>query len=67
MISFDGGILAIVEAAYTANPGQDAKAPQATFKLGGWYHTSGHFGDQRFDTRGQVAGRSVLGCNAATA
>ncbi|HEY1932949.1 MAG TPA: carbohydrate porin [Acetobacteraceae bacterium] len=52
LISFTGGALAIAEAAYSLNQGKDAKGMPVTFKLGGWYHSSAHFEDQRFDTNG---------------
>jgi porin len=52
LISFNGGALAIAEAAYALNQGKDAKGPPVTLKLGGWYHSSTRFQDQRFDSNG---------------
>lgn len=52
VVSFTGGAFVIGELDYTMNQAKDAKGPPATFKLGGWYATSTHFQDQRFDTNG---------------
>ena len=52
-ISFDGGVLMLAEAGYTFNRGSGSDALPTTVKLGGWYHTSDRFGDQRFDTDGR--------------
>ena len=53
VISFNGGIFLMAEAGYAVNQDTDAKGLPASFKLGGWYHTSTRFGDQRFDTHGR--------------
>jgi porin len=52
LVSFTGGAFFIAEAGYAVNQDKDAKGPPLAFKLGGWYHTSSHFQDQRFDTLG---------------
>src|SRR5579871_2284634 len=52
VVSFNGGAFLIAEGGYTANQDKDAKGPPMTFKLGGWYHTSDRFQDQRFDDTG---------------
>jgi porin len=52
LVSFTGGAFIIAEAGYAVNQEKDAKGPPLAFKLGGWYHTSSHFQDQRFDTQG---------------
>jgi porin len=52
LVSFNGGAFLIGELGYTMNQAKDAKGPPATFKLGGWYHTSDRFQDQRFDNMG---------------
>jgi porin len=52
VVSFTGGAFIMVEAGYAVNQEKDAKGPPMAFKLGGWYHTSSHFQDQRFDTVG---------------
>jgi porin len=51
-VSFNGGVFAMAEAQYAINQGKDAKGIPATFKLGGWYHSSSRFADQRFDNMG---------------
>jgi porin len=52
VISFSGGVFTIVEAGYAVNQEKGAKGPPEAFKLGGWYHSSNHFQDQRFATDG---------------
>ena len=52
VISFNGGVFAIAEAGYEVNQKQDDKGPPAAFRLGGFYHSSNHFQDQRFATDG---------------
>ncbi|MEJ0019254.1 MAG: carbohydrate porin [Acetobacteraceae bacterium] len=52
VVSFNGGAFLIAEAGYAVNQTEDAKGPPVAFKLGGWYHTSRRFEDQRFDTLG---------------
>jgi porin len=52
LISFTGGVLAMTEADYSLNQGNDAKGLPITLKLGAWYHSSRHFHDQRVDTNG---------------
>ncbi len=54
--SFRGGALIMVEAGYSVNQGKNAKGPPMTFELGGWYHTSDQFHDQRFDNTGVPLG-----------
>jgi porin len=51
-VSFNGGVLAMAEADYAYNQGKDAKGFGAGLKFGGWYQSSGRFGDQRFDDTG---------------
>ena len=51
-ISFNGGVFVMAEADYAVNQGKDAKGIPATFKFGGWYHSSSRFADQRFDNMG---------------
>ena len=52
LVSFTGGAFFIAEGGYAVNQDKDAKGPPLAFKLGGWYATSTHFQDQRFDTQG---------------
>lgn len=52
VLAITGGALIIAEGGYAVNQGKDAKGPPMAFKLGGWYHTSNRFQDQRFDTMG---------------
>jgi porin len=52
VVSFNGGAFMIAEGGYAVNQGADAKGGPMAFKLGGWYHTSSNFQDQRFDTDG---------------
>ena len=52
VISFNGGVLAIAEADLSLNQGKDAKGIPVSLKIGGWYHSSTHFFDQRFDNEG---------------
>jgi porin len=52
VVSFTGGAFVIAEAGYAVNQDKDAKGPPMAFKLGGWYASSSHFQDQRFDTVG---------------
>lgn len=52
VVSFNGGAFVIAEAGYALNQAKDAKGPPMEFKLGGWYHTSSRFQDQRFDIAG---------------
>jgi porin len=51
-VSFNGGVLVMGEAGYAINQEKDAKGPPFAVKFGGWYHSSGRFGDQRFDDMG---------------
>ncbi len=51
-ISFNGGVLVMAEAEYAVNQDKDTKGIPAALKFGGWYHSSGRFGDQRFDNTG---------------
>jgi porin len=48
VISFNGGQFFIAEAGYTSD---EMNSPIA-YKVGGWYHTSKRFGDQRFSNNG---------------
>jgi porin len=52
VVSFNGGVFVIGELGYTMNQAKTATALPVTFKLGGWYHSSHRFQDQRFDTAG---------------
>ncbi len=52
VVSFTGGAFFIAEGGYAINQDKEAKGPPLALKLGGWYHTSTHFQDQRFDTAG---------------
>ena len=52
VVSFNGGAFIIAELGYAVNQAKDAKGPPAAYKLGGWYHTSNRFQDQRFDSSG---------------
>lgn len=52
LVSFNGGVLAIAEADLSLNQGKGPKGIPITLKAGGWYHSSTHFFDQRFDNDG---------------
>ena len=52
VVSFNGGVFAIAEADLSLNQEKDAKGIPITLKIGGWYHSSTHFFDQRFDNEG---------------
>ena len=52
VLALTGGAFIIAEAGYAVNQAKDAKGPPMAFKLGGWYHTSNRFQDQRLDTLG---------------
>lgn len=52
VLALTGGASIIAEAGYAVNQAKDAKGPPMAFKLGGWYHTSNRFQDQRLDTLG---------------
>lgn len=52
VVSFNGGAFIIAEGGYAVNQEKDAKGPPLAFKIGGWYHTSNQFQDQRFATNG---------------
>ena len=52
IFSFRGGAWLIAEAGYTPNQQKGAVGLPGNYKLGYWYHTSRHFGDQRFDNTG---------------
>ena len=52
VVSFTGGTFLIGEIGYAVNQAKDAKGSPLALKLGGWYHTSSRFGDQRFGTDG---------------
>jgi porin len=53
VFSFRGGTFIIAEASYLPNQGKDAKGLPGAYRIGGWWHTSPRFGDQRFDNTGQ--------------
>jgi porin len=53
MFSFRGGTFVIAEASYLPNQGKEAKGLPGAYRIGGWWHTSPRFGDQRFDNTGQ--------------
>ena len=53
VFSFRGGTFVIAEASYLPNQGKDAKGLPGAYRIGGWWHTSPRFGDQRFDNTGQ--------------
>jgi porin len=52
VFSFRGGAFVIAEVSYLPNQSKDAKGLPGTYSIGAWYHTSSHFGDQRFDNTG---------------
>jgi porin len=52
VVSFNGGAFIIAEAGYAINQAKGAKGPPLAYKLGGWYHTSNRFQDQRFANDG---------------
>ncbi len=52
VVSFNGGAFFIAEAGYAINQDNGANGPPIAYKLGGWYHTSKRFGDQRYATDG---------------
>ena len=52
VVSFKGGTFIIAELGYALNQATDAKGPPMAYKLGGWYHTSDQFQDQRFANNG---------------
>lgn len=52
VISFNGGVFAIAEVGYAVNQDKGDKGPAQAFRLGGWYHSSDHFQDQRFANDG---------------
>lgn len=52
VFSFSGGAFLIAEASYLHNQGKNALGLPGAYRIGGWYHTSPHFGDQLFATDG---------------
>lgn len=50
-LSFRGGTLAMAEAQYLTNPGENNKALPGAYRLGAWFHNQG-FSDLRRDTAG---------------
>jgi porin len=52
VVSFNGGAFIIAEAGYAINQDKGAKGPPLAYKLGGWYHSSTQFQDQRYATDG---------------
>jgi porin len=52
VISFSGGAFFIAECGYTLHQDKGDTRLPTTVKLGAWYHTSNHFGDQRYATNG---------------
>jgi porin len=53
VFSFRGGTFIIAEASYLPNQGKTATGLPGAYRIGGWWHTSPRFGDQRFDNTGQ--------------
>jgi porin len=53
VFSFRGGAFFIAEASYLPNQGAGATGLPGAYRIGGWWHTSPRFGDQRFDNTGQ--------------
>jgi porin len=53
VFSFRGGTFIIAEASYLPNQGKNANGLPGAYRIGGWWHTSPRFGDQRFDNTGQ--------------
>jgi porin len=53
VFSFRGGTFIIAEASYLPNQGKDASGLPGAYRIGGWWHTSPRFGDQRYDNTGQ--------------
>ena len=53
VFSFRGGAFIIAEASYLPNQGKNANGLPGAYRIGGWWHTSPRFGDQRFDNTGQ--------------
>jgi porin len=53
VFSFRGGAFFIAEASYLPNQGKGATGLPGAYRIGGWWHTSPRFGDQRFDDTGQ--------------
>jgi porin len=53
VFSFRGGAFVIAEASYLPNQGKNANGLPGAYRIGGWWHTSPRFGDQRFDNTGQ--------------
>src|SRR5215813_15537529 len=53
VFSFRGGAFFIAEASYLPNQGKNANGLPGAYRIGGWWHTSPRFGDQRFDNTGQ--------------
>jgi porin len=53
VFSFSGGAFMIAEASYLPNQTKDAKGLPGAYRIGGFYHTSSRFGDQRFDNTGR--------------
>ena len=52
VFSFNGGAFFIAEASYLPNQSKDARGLPGAYRIGAWYHSSAHFGDQRFDDTG---------------
>ncbi len=52
VFSFRGGAFFIAEASYLPNQGKDATGLPGAYRIGGWWHTSPRFGDQRYDNNG---------------
>jgi porin len=53
VFSFRGGTFIIAEASYLPNQGKTATGLPGAYRIGGWWHTSPRFGDQRYDNTGQ--------------
>jgi porin len=52
VFSFSGGAFLIAEASYLPNQGKHASGLPGAYRIGAWYHTSPHFGDQLWATNG---------------
>ncbi len=52
VISFNGGAFTIAEIGYATHQPGESGAHAAAYRLGGWYHTSKRFADERYATNG---------------
>ncbi len=53
VFSTSGGVFIITEVGHTPNQDKNSKGLPGAYKIGGWYHTSSRFGDQRIDNSGR--------------